>query len=94
MEAKKLYFMQGGMNMDKLIDIAMTRLFQLAEYVCGKTAIQREENDACTSSLERKQARLIIKCSSVVDEPAASQKVAPTIRFSQKDYVEGELFSE
>ena len=55
--------------MDKVIDIAMTKLFQLAEYVCSK-------------------------CSSVVDEPAVSQEVAPTIRFSEKDYVEGELFAE
>ena len=56
--------------MDALIDLAMTKLFLLAEYVCSK-------------------------CSSVVDEPTVSQKVAQTIRFSEKDYVgEGELFSE
>ena len=56
-------------SMDALIDLAMTKLFLLAEYVCSK-------------------------CSSVVDEPTVSQKVAQTIRFSEKDYVEGELFSE
>ena len=55
--------------MDALIDLAMTKSFQLAEYVCSK-------------------------CSSVVDEPAVRQEVTPTIRFSEKDYVEGELFSE
>jgi DNA-directed RNA polymerase subunit RPC12/RpoP len=48
------------MNMDKVVDLAMTKLFQLAEYVCSK-------------------------CSSVVDEPAASQEVAPTIRFRNED---------
>ena len=56
-------------SMDALIDLAMTKLLLLAEYVCSK-------------------------CSSVVDEPTVSQEVAQTIRFSEKDYVEGELFSE
>ena len=56
-------------SMYALIDLAMTKLFLLAEYVCSK-------------------------CSSVVDEPAVRQEVTPTIRFSEKDYVEGELFSE
>jgi hypothetical protein len=63
MEAKKLYFM------DKVIDLAMTKLFQLAEYVCNM-------------------------CSPITDEPAATKEVVSTIRFSEKDYVEGELFSE
>ena len=59
---------KGNINMDKMIDIAMTRLFQLAEYVCSK-------------------------CSSVLNEPAVSQEVAPTIRFTNEDkMVEGELF--
>ena len=61
MEAKKLYFLNGGMSMDKLIDLAMTKLFQLAEYVCSKTAIERVESDACISTFERKQTRLNIK---------------------------------
>ena len=43
MEAKKLFFMEGGMNMDKLIDIAMTKLFQLAEYVCSKCSPEVDE---------------------------------------------------
>lgn len=66
MVAKKMYFM------DKLIDLGMTKLFQLAEYVCNKTAI--------------KQAK---------SEPASQQPqqdVAPTIRFSAADWMEGELF--
>lgn len=28
--------MEGGMNMDKVIDLAMSKLFQLAEYVCSR----------------------------------------------------------
>lgn len=56
------------MNMEKVIDLAMTKLFQLAEYVCGK-------------------------CSPVRDEPAATQEITPTIRFTDEDkMVEGELF--
>ena len=46
--------------MEKVIDLAMTKLFQLAEYVCSK-------------------------CSFVADEPAATNEVAPTIRFTNKD---------
>ena len=54
--------------MDKVIDLAMTKLFQLAEFVCGK-------------------------CSPVRDEPAATQEITPTIRFTDEDkMVEGELF--
>lgn len=56
------------MNMEKVIDLAMTKLFQLAEFVCGK-------------------------CSPVRDEPAATQEITPTIRFTDEDkMVEGELF--
>lgn len=54
MEAKKLCFM------DKVIDLAMTKLFQLAEYVCNM-------------------------CSSITDEPAATQEVVPTIHFTNED---------
>lgn len=46
--------------MDKMIDLAMTKLFQLAEYVCSK-------------------------CSSITDEPSATQEVVPTIRFTNED---------
>ena len=56
------------MKMERLIDLAMTKLFQLAENVCNK-------------------------CSFIIDESAAHQEVAPTIRFSNEDkMVEGELF--
>lgn len=37
MEAKKLYFM------DKVIDLAMTKLFQLAEYVCRRCSSAEDE---------------------------------------------------
>jgi hypothetical protein len=58
-----------GLNMDKVIDLAMTKLFQLAEYVCNR-------------------------CSFLVGEPAATQEVVPTIRFTNEDkMVEGDLFS-
>jgi hypothetical protein len=48
------------MNMDKVIDFAMTKLFQLAEYVCSR-------------------------CSSVVDEPTATNEVEPIIHFTNED---------
>ena len=83
------------MNMDKLIDRGMTKLFQLAEYVCSKAAIKQVQSQTCLSYAEREQARLKIKCSLDKGEPAApqSQLVAPTIRFSKADrMVEGELF--
>ena len=41
------------LSMDALIDLAMTKLFQLAEYVCDKTAMERVESDACINSCER-----------------------------------------
>ena len=28
--------MEGGMNMDRVVDLVMTKLFQLAEYVCSR----------------------------------------------------------
>lgn len=40
-------------NMDMLIDVAMTRLFQLAEYVCVKTTIKREQNQQPASPIIR-----------------------------------------
>lgn len=48
--------------MMKLVDFMMTRLFKLAEYVCGKI-------------------------SSVAEESATSQEVAPIIRFSSEDQI-------
>ena len=40
-------------SMDALIDLAMTKLFLLAEYVCDKTAVKRVEIKACINSCER-----------------------------------------
>jgi len=31
--------------MDKLIDLGMTKLFQLAEYVCGKIGVAQVESE-------------------------------------------------
>lgn len=33
MVAKKMY------SVDRMIDLGMTKLFQLAEYICGKTGV-------------------------------------------------------
>lgn len=81
--------------MDKLIDLGMTKLFQLAEYVCSKAAIKQVQGQTCLSYAEYEQARLKIKCSLDKGEPAKlqPQAVTPTIRFSKEDkMVEGELF--
>ena len=81
--------------MDKLIDLGMTKLFQLAEYVCSKAAIKQVQSQTCLRYAECEQARLKIKCSPDKGEPAAAQpqQVVPTIRFSNEDkMVEGELF--
>ena len=32
-----------GLNMDKVIDLAMTKLFQLAEYVCSRCSSVMDE---------------------------------------------------
>lgn len=84
--------------MERLIDLGMTKLFQLAEYVCEKAAIKQAQSQTCLSFAEREQARLKIKTgvAQVEIEPAAQQPkqdIAPTIRFSDADrMVEGELF--
>lgn len=88
MVAKKL-------TIEMLIDLGMTRLFQLAEYICDKAAIKRVQSQACLNCAEHEQSRLKIKCLPNKGEPAAphAQEVFPTIRFSDADrMVEGELF--
>ena len=63
--------------MDALIDLAMTKLFLLAEYVCDKTAIKRTESEMRPQTVES----------------IPSKDIVPTIRFSNEDrMVEGELF--
>ena len=78
MNAKKMYFM------DRLIDLALSRLFQLAEYVYSQS-----------SFLVVKSAAPVTPA-----VPAPQQDFVPTIRCSKKDnvaqpkvkIVEGELF--
>ncbi len=82
-------------SMDVLIDLMMTKLFLLAEYVCDKTSC------ACGHKMLLQTV-----------EPAPSQDIVPTIRFSIEElnankrvnsitskqpqlkikFVEGELF--
>ena len=42
MVAKKLYFMELYF-VDMLIDLGMTKLFQLAEYVCSRCSLDKGE---------------------------------------------------
>ena len=78
MTAKKMYFM------DRLIDLAMTRLFQLAEYVYSQS-----------SFMVVKSATPVTPAA-----PVPQQDFVPTICCSKKDnvaqpkikMVEGELF--
>jgi len=82
--------------MEKFIDIITTKLFLLAERICSKAAIKREQSQTYLNCAEREQARLKIKCSSLEGKPTApkSQPIIPTIRFSKEDMmVEGELFN-
>jgi hypothetical protein len=50
--------------------------------------------DRFLTGLFRVANYVISMCSPEKGEPAATQETVPTIRFSDKDYVEGELFSE
>ena len=64
--------------MDKVIDLAMTKLFQLVEYVCSKCSATTDE-PAATKEVE--------------PVTRFTKEVAPTIRFTNEDkMVEGELF--
>lgn len=77
MEAKKKW------NMDTLTDLAMTRLFQLAEYVLSVCPFV--ECDSVASVVPSVPASPVIS--------KELQKTAPSIRFSNEDrMVEGDLF--
>ena len=39
--------------MDKLIDLGMTKLFQLAEYVCGKNCVVQVEADSASPQTQQ-----------------------------------------
>lgn len=75
-------------SVDVLIDLSMTRLFLLAEYVCDKTSF------ACGSEFMSGQASLRAERRPQAVEPIPSKDIVPTIRFSNEDrMVEGDLFN-
>ena len=47
------------MNMDKLIDLGMNKLFQLAEYVCSKTSVAQVEAEPAAQQLQQDVASTI-----------------------------------
>ncbi len=75
------------MNIDKMIDVAMTKLFQLAEYVCDKFHIASSEAAVPASpSVSAEVPKMAVA-------PEVQPNIVPTIRFSQEDkMVEGNLF--
>lgn len=50
--------------------------------------------DRFLTGLFRAADYVVSMCSPEKGEPTATQETVPTIRFSENDYVEGELFSE
>lgn len=45
--------------MDKLIDLGMTKIFQLAEYVCSKTGVAQVEAEPAAQQLQQDVAPTI-----------------------------------
>ena len=87
METKKNF------SMDAMVDLSMTKLFLLAEYVCDKTSF------ACGREILLGQASLRVEQRSQTVKPIPPKDIVPTIRFSKEDksrmkikMVEGELF--
>ena len=87
METKKNF------SMDALVDLSMTKLFLLAEYVCDKTSF------ACGREILLGQASHRAERQPQTVEPIPPKDIVPTIRFSKNDksrmnnkMVEGELF--
>ena len=79
--------------MDALVDLSMTKLFLLAEYVCDKTSF------ACGREILLGQASHRAERQPQTVEPIPPKDIVPTIRFSKNDksrmnnkMVEGELF--
>lgn len=69
--------------MDKLIDLGMTKLFQLAEYVCFWVDRVLPKDDCAFVSNK----------TNVPSSPALQQEFTSSIQFSNEDkYVEGDLF--
>ena len=87
METKKSF------SMDAMVDLSMTKLFSLAEYVCDKTSF------ACGREILLGQASHRAERRPQTVEPIPPQDIVPTIRFSKEGksrlktkMVEGELF--
>lgn len=88
MNAKNLF------SMEVLVDLGMTRLFQLAEYVLDKTSFYLSSSAAPVSQvITVETAPISIQPTAVKVQPVtASSQFVPTIRFSNEDkMVEGEL---
>ena len=87
METKKTF------SMDALVDLSMTKLFLLAEYVCDKTSFANVRNFLLG------QASLRVEQRPQTVKPIPSKDIVSTIHFSKEDkspmnnkMVEGELF--
>ena len=87
METKKTF------SMDAMVDLSMTKLFLLAEYVCDKTSF------VCGHKILLGQASHRAERRPQIVEPIPPQDIVPTIRFSKEGksrlktkMVEGELF--
>ena len=87
METKKNF------SMDALVDLSMTKLFLLAEYVCDKTSF------ACGREILLGQAPHRAERRPHIVETIPPKDIVSTIRFSKEDkspmkikMVEGELF--
>ncbi len=79
--------------MDAMVDLSMTKLFLLTEYVCDKTSF------ACGRIFLHGQASLRVEQRPQTVKPIPPIDIVPTIRFSKNDksrmnnkMVEGELF--
>lgn len=90
MVAKKMYFM------DRMIDLGMTKLFQLAEYVCSRCSLDKGEPAATQSqtvtptirfSNEDKTEIKRVKCDVCINTFEREQ-ARPMVKM-----VEGELFN-
>lgn len=87
METKKTF------SMDAMVDLSMTKLFLLAEYVCDKTSF------ACGCEILLGQASHRAEQRPQTVKPIPPKDIVSTIRFSKEDksrmkikMVEGELF--
>lgn len=74
-------------SFDVLIDVAMTKLFMLAEKVCYVTSF------ACGGELLYRETSHSVDQQTQFVDSTPSKEIMPTIRFSNEDkMVEGNLF--